>query len=411
MQHSSGDVEMTKKAIQCRHINWILVSWMLSAYVMEYRPFFSFMSSIQFKYYCIPALWIGLIVYLQYKLPHRHGHSKQRYQQSLVTWAFNCGVVWIVSNLVLGLFNGFGKSPYTHSLSGILLNCLSVGAPLIGREYIRSYLINGSKKGRLLYTMIGVTLLMSFTELNWLRLSNLTTLKDLTIYSAEAILPSLAQNVLMTSLITYGGKKSAIIYLSMVKGFEWLMPVLPNLDWLIKGVVGMIVPLGCWGMVHNHYLKQTKQLKVYKEKEENIWQWGATAVGSILIIWFVVGVFPVYPSAIATGSMEPMIYPGDVVLVEKMTSQEDIEALEVGEVIQFTREHLVINHRIVEVIEDEETGLKLYRTKGDNNSAIDTRLVKMEEVKGKITAVIPKIGLPTIILKSNKKELPEDIEF
>ena len=38
---------------------------------------------------------------------------------------------------------------------------------------------------------------------------------------------------------------------------------------------------------------------------------------SVAIIWFAVGLFPLYPSVILTGSMEPDIMPGDVVLVAK----------------------------------------------------------------------------------------------
>lgn len=402
---------MTCKTWPTKYICGYLIALLMLFYFVEYRPFMPFMGTIQFKYYGMPLLWIGLILYMQFQLPHHHGHSKLRFRGTVLAWAFNCGVVWIVVNLIAGVVIGFGKSPYSHSINGILLNVLSVGAALVGREYIRSYLVNTTRKRYLTYGMVAIVVLMTFTELNWMRLTAISDLKSFTVYSAEFILPGIAQNVLATWLVAYGGVWASVFYLAMVKGFEWLMPVLPNLDWLFKGVIGMAVPLACYGMISGNYLKLTKKMKTYRETEENIWQWGATALFSILLIWFVVGVFPVYPSAIATGSMQPMIDPGDVVLVRKMTSQADIEALEVGEVIQFKRDHLLINHRIIEVIDDEDTGLKLYRTKGDNNSAIDTRLVKMEEIKGVITGVIPKIGIPTIILKSQKTDLLDEIEF
>ena len=42
-----------------------------------------------------------------------------------------------------------------------------------------------------------------------------------------------------------------------------------------------------------------------------------TGVTGVLIIWFAVGLFPIYPSVIITGSMEPLIKPGDIVLLKK----------------------------------------------------------------------------------------------
>ena len=40
----------------------------------------------------------------------------------------------------------------------------------------------------------------------------------------------------------------------------------------------------------------------------------------------------------SAGSMEPMIYPGDVVLVKKITTLEGIDDLQIGDVIQFQRD-------------------------------------------------------------------------
>ena len=70
--------------------------------------------------------------------------------------------------------------------------------------------------------------------------------------------------------------------------------------------------------------------------------------------------------------------------------------------------NILISHRIIEIIEDENG--KGYLTKGDNNSAADTRIVRLDQVRGKIVEVVPKVGWLTLLLK-NRTAAPDDVEF
>ena len=123
--------------------------------------------------------------------------------------------------------------------------------------------------------------------------------------------------------------------------------------------------------------------------------------------WFCVGVFPVYPSVILTGSMEPLIMPGDVVLVHKILNEDEIYELSEGDIINFKRGNIIITHRIKEVFKDE-AGNVSFETKGDNNNAVDEEKVQPNDVKGTVIKVVPKIGLPTLILKGQDK-IPEGV--
>jgi signal peptidase I len=128
------------------------------------------------------------------------------------------------------------------------------------------------------------------------------------------------------------------------------------------------------------------------------------------IIWFAVGVFPIYPSVIATGSMKPMIKPGDIILVKKIVDMDGINSLKEGDVIQFQRDSMLISHRIIEVVNDEKEGIQ-FITKGDNNSGEDTDFVRPEDIKGTIEQVVPKIGWVTLLIKSDKDVDLDKIEF
>lgn len=89
---------------------------------------------------------------------------------------------------------------------------------------------------------------------------------------------------------------------------------------------------------------------------------------------------------VVSGSMEPTIEIGDLVIV-KQPEQENIKE---GDIITFIEEQGIVTHRVVEVI--EEDGKIKYKTKGDNNNANDTNLVEYKNIEGIFVKNIKKIG-------------------
>ncbi|SDM15380.1 signal peptidase, endoplasmic reticulum-type [Halogranum gelatinilyticum] len=91
---------------------------------------------------------------------------------------------------------------------------------------------------------------------------------------------------------------------------------------------------------------------------------------------------------VLSGSMEPSISPGDVVVVDDVGAS----TLERGDVITFRRdgETKPTTHRIVE-IRETETG-RAFVTKGDANEARDGPTVAPENVVGEVLLVIPLVG-------------------
>ncbi len=64
---------------------------------------------------------------------------------------------------------------------------------------------------------------------------------------------------------------------------------------------------------------------------------------------------------------------------------------------------------LYELYVTDENGNITFRTKGDNNSVEDTRLVEPNEVMGRYIGVIPKIGLPVLWIKSGEA-VPDGVE-
>jgi signal peptidase len=212
-----------------------------------------------------------------------------------------------------------------------------------------------------------------------------------------------------TYLVFLGGFFPALVYMGIIQAFHWFSPVLPNLKWITAALVGILCPAFSLPAIQGIYLKDTKAMKNSDKEKEDLGGWIVTSLISIGIIWFSVGVFPIYPSVIATGSMKPVIKPGDMILVEKILDMEDIDKLKVGDIIQFKKDSYMVSHRIIEIVEEEE--IKLYRTKGDNNPGPDTDLVKPEDLKGRVRFAVPKVGWPTLIIKREDDIPLEDIEF
>lgn len=386
-----------------------LIAFLVLMYLRQNTALLSLQFLGGFNTWVEPIIWGVMSLLIVYAIPKKHLKGQVKHKQTVYIWAFNAAVTFIIMSLMAGFFEGFGKSPYDHSLMGILQNSIIIGSALVGQELVRDYVLKstlgrGSKWP--IPLMIG---LMTFINIPLVQLTNMTGSQEMMTFVANIFLPTLSENMLATYLVVYAGPVASVIYLGLVEAFEWLSPILPDLSWLTKGMIGMSVPIGALIMISQAYMKLTGHFKSYREKETKVYEWLPVTVICVLIIWFTVGVFPIYPSAIATGSMKPGINPGDVVLVKKVQDRADIEALQIGDIIQFKKGSILVNHRIIDIVEEEDE--MKYRTKGDNNSAQDADLVATEDIKGTIVQVIPKIGWPTLILKNSNKETPPDIEF
>lgn len=102
--------------------------------------------------------------------------------------------------------------------------------------------------------------------------------------------------------------------------------------------------------------------------------------------------FGYIPFSIQTGSMEPTIMTGDLIIVKQA---EDNYALKKDDIISFfaleEKTKIIKTHRIIEV---KQNGTMIsYVTKGDNNTGIDEIEVAPGDIIGKYTGTrIAKLG-------------------
>lgn len=122
--------------------------------------------------------------------------------------------------------------------------------------------------------------------------------------------------------------------------------------------------------------------------------WFYLSIVACLVVWvFVVRLLVGWsPMVITTGSMQPAINPGDIVM--SGAPDDGGRGLEVGTVITFTdpnRPGGLLTHRITRLNEDGT-----YQTRGDANTVADSYEVEPRDVQGVGRLLIPAVGLPRV---------------
>ncbi len=126
----------------------------------------------------------------------------------------------------------------------------------------------------------------------------------------------------------------------------------------------------------------------------------AAVILAVLILWY--GLSFVFRTenpilAVASGSMEPVLYAGDLILIEGIQNAADIHAAtkdadQPGDIIVFHRFDELIVHRAVEK-KDNEDGTYSFVTWGDNNGWPDGREVRESDIVGRYLGVkVPWLG-------------------
>lgn len=95
---------------------------------------------------------------------------------------------------------------------------------------------------------------------------------------------------------------------------------------------------------------------------------------------------------IQSGSMEPKIKTGDLVVDKKIGEYKE------QDIITFRQGKKVITHRIMQII--NRNGEILYETKGDANDGKDLELARQSDILGKVIFSIPILGYLMIFAKT-----------
>lgn len=97
--------------------------------------------------------------------------------------------------------------------------------------------------------------------------------------------------------------------------------------------------------------------------------------------------FGIGSAVVLSGSMEPDISVGDLLVVSKR------ESYEVGDVVVYQSGKIAVTHRIVSISENEVI------TRGDANNTEDEPIT-LEQIKGEVVLAIPYVGYVVNVIKT-----------
>ena len=340
-----------------------------------------------------PLIWIllcALAVFLSRDSSLRVKGEKDKTQSLLIAL-----IIYIIVYFLLGLLFGFEKTPYAKDLFSILKNLWSFGGLIFFQEYIREALVKNEKKKA--WNFILMTIIFTLINLNFLNFSShFSDLKETFIYTSTTLIPAILESALATYLVYIGGAKFSIMYRIFVTIPPFIVPIIPSLDWFASAIVGVTLPLAIYIYLNYIHVNRSERLSKREKRNYNPVIYVPVFAFIALLAGFVMGLFKYQPIAVLSGSMSPTFNRGDAVVVNKLTTKEKDE-LKKGDIIQFVSGTRYVVHRIVDITNDER-GNKLFITKGDHNNAVDADKVALENVKGKVSFVIPLIGYPSVWL-------------
>lgn len=378
-----------------RRFGWLALSaWMLVVYLLVNFVLPGLLPSSLDLYLVQPLLWLslaGAAVALS-KIEGRRLALLAR--RDLLLPALMLGGIQVAAALVLGLLLGFGRSPYARELVWVALNLWFAGSRLAGVEAARAYLgaAAGARSHALGFVLAWLLpLLLVIPPGKFIVGGGPEALFPLV---GGTLLPAASESVLAAFLATAGGPLVSFGYRGVLAAFEWLSPILPDLPWLAGAFVNVIVPvLGLIALTGQEPAGEApKETAKKPDDRAPASSWLLVGVLAVALIWLNSGAFGVRPSLISGNSMNPRLYPGDIVVTRTIAPEE----ISVGDIVRFHRDGIDVVHRVVSI--DQQDSRIVFTTRGDNNN-VDDEPVPAELVQGKLVLSVPKIGWISIYLR------------
>ncbi|MBE6138943.1 MAG: signal peptidase I [Firmicutes bacterium] len=294
-------------------------------------------------------------------------------------------IIYLIIHFSLGLIFGFSYNVYQNdSLKYILKNVYIFILPIIFQEYIRGVLCNyssNSNKIRFVISILFILINLNFNSLNSVFISGESFLKFLCLN----LIPLISLELVLTYLTSIASYKISIIYKLIITIYSIFIPIVPNLNFFISGMINTSLPVIVYLIIDKYH--ELDISKVYQDHtKQNLLSYTPIMLIIVLIILGYSGVFKYGSIAILSNSMQPLYSKGDTIVYKKL-NEEEKDNLNIGDIIvYYDKNENTIIHRIVNI---QDNGII---TKGDNNENNDNQIVKLSDIKGKYIFHIKYLG-------------------
>ncbi|RLF07185.1 MAG: hypothetical protein DRJ69_07375, partial [Thermoprotei archaeon] len=257
--------------------------------------------------YLLPLISCSLVLLVTLKLYGYSGLRIPPIHKTTIVIGLLIAMLQIVLLIDAGFLMGFGRSPYSHTLTGVLINSAYVLFIPLTIEYSRAYVLKGVRKP--LRALILTASLYTFLLVSPIRLLGLLRAEPLEIldFLGLQIITTFTWNLLASVLVLLAGPLASLAYRVPIEAFWRFSPILPNLTWGWKVITGVVPPIvGFTALIYQATPSQFRKLGIRPEREggirtlkrerrEILWT-TIFCIVAILAIWFATGLLGVFPS-------------------------------------------------------------------------------------------------------------------
>ena len=339
-----------------------------------------------------PLFWVAFM--LATKFLTAPSTENARFKSKITGYALIAAFVNIGVFILSELFTEIGKNPYSVTPIGIVLNVYIYILPIIAKEYTRFKLINNVYEKERKFVAILTTCVFIFSDIGAF---DVTTSGTVIKFLVVTVFPAVIENVLCSYIAINKCYTPAILYRTITSSFWFLSPILPKVSWIISIFVEVSVPMVLFIFIRDLRKKEdVKKDKKQVETESNPKSIIPLVVCIVIMLWFGIGVFPIRPVAIATGSMENTLMVGDVAILKKCTADD----IEIGDIVQYQKDNFTVIHRVISKY--YEDGKCYLITKGDNNPVADFNPVEENQIIAKQLFSVRFLGLPAVWINNSR---------
>ena len=348
-----------------------------------------FIQSILSKYLVILFLIILILVFRKLFGVEK---IRKRYTKDLIVDITILYLIFFILYYLFGLITGFYRSNNYLNFYGIKNFILPTILVVVLKEYLRSLICTKYEKSDVLY-VVTFSMFVMLDMINLIRPSVFSSPISLFFLLATALLPAISNNIAANYIAKKSNYKVNMYWLLILNLYVYILPIIPNVGDYILSIIRLILPLIIFGRIKTFFDIESDKHISRDYNKKSVFPLVITGFLVLLLVYFTSGHFRYYAVAIASGSMVPEIYKGDVVVVDQKV---DFNKLEKGQVIAYKYKKVIVVHRIDKILRKDNK--YFFYTKGDANSAPDNYVINEEDILGTVNVKIPFVGLPTVWL-------------
>ena len=348
-----------------------------------------FIHSVLNKYIVILSLIILILIFRKVFGTEK---IRKRYTKDLIIDITLIYLIFFISYYILGLITSFYRINNYFSFYGIKTFIFPTIFVVILKEYMRSIICDKYEDSTILY-IFTFTMFVMLDLINLVKPATFGSAEGLFLFLALTLLPAISNNIAANYIAKKSNYKVNIFWLLIWNMYGFILPIIPNTGDCILSIIKLILPFTIYFRMKSFFEKEKDKEISRDYNKRQILPYVITAIIVSILVYFTCGHFRYYAVAIASGSMEPNISRGDVVIIDQ---KYELENLEKGQIMAYKYKNVIVVHRIEKII--KKNNKYYFYTKGDANASMDNYVINEEDVIGIVNTKILYIGMPTVWL-------------